>query len=183
MRLITGISSMSAEIWSKAWYVLQTKPNKENQVFHFLTSYDFDVYYPSIRVKPADPRSSTIRPYFPRYMFLNEDLQKVGLSAIQWVPGLAGFVQFGDIPATVPSAVVHELKQRIEAIEAAYARPNEKFNPGDPVRITHGPLAGHEGIFDMRLSGGQRAQILLDLLGRLVKTHVDANSIEKKPTS
>lgn len=48
------------------------------------------------------------------------------------------------------------------------------------MRITHGPFAGYEAIFDMRLSGSERVQVLLQMLGRLVKVQVNAGAIEKR---
>jgi transcription antitermination factor NusG len=35
---------------------------------------------------------------------------------------------------------------------------------GDPVSISEGPFAGYKAIFDTRLSGSQRVQVLLEVL-------------------
>jgi transcription antitermination factor NusG len=40
----------------------------------------------------------------------------------------------------------------------------EYLKPGDTVNISDGPFAGHKAIFDSRLSGGERARVLLTLL-------------------
>jgi transcription elongation factor/antiterminator RfaH len=164
----------------QAWYVLQSKPNKENQLYACVESQGFEVFYPTIRVQPVNPRSSKIRPYFPRYMFVHVDLEAVGISALQWVPGAIGLVQFEGYAAPVPDHVIHELKRRIADIEAAGGIQLEGLKQGDPVKITHGPLAGYEAIFDLRLSGSARVQVLLEMLGRLVKVKVNASVIEKR---
>ncbi len=164
----------------QAWYVLQSKPNKENQLYAYVESQGFEVFYPTIRVQPVNPRSSKIRPYFPRYMFVHVDLVAVGISALQWVPGAIGLVQFRGYAAPVPDHVIHELKRRAADIEAAGGIQLEGLKQGDPVRITHGPLAGYEALFDLRLSGSQRVQVLLEMLGRLVKVKVSAGAIEKR---
>lgn len=166
---------------SQAWYVLQSKPKKENQLYAYLESQGFEVFYPTIRVQPVNPRSSKIRPYFPRYMFVHVDLETVGISALQWVPGAVGLVQFEHYAASVPDPVIHELKRRVAAIEAAGGIQLEGLKRHDPVRITHGPLAGYDAIFDLRLSSSQRVQVLLEILGRQVKVKIDASMIEKRP--
>jgi transcription elongation factor/antiterminator RfaH len=167
---------------TSAWYVIHTKPHKENLVYGYLTSRGLQVFYPTIRVQPVNPRASTIRPYFPGYLFVHADLDNVGKSALQWIPGAIRLVQFGSQPATIPECVIHQLKQRISEIEAAGGLALEGLKQGDPVRITSGPLAGYEAIFDLRLSGSERAQVLLEMLGHQVRVQVNAGVIEKKRT-
>jgi transcription elongation factor/antiterminator RfaH len=165
---------------TKSWYVVQSKPRKENQLHAYLAAQGFEVFYPTIQVTPVNPRASKIRPYFPRYMFVHADLEEVGLSALQWVPGAIGIVQFDGYAVPVPDHVIHELKQRVQTINASGGVAPNDLKTGDPVRITHGPLAGYEGIFDLRLSGSERVQVLLEMLGRQVKARLNAGAIEKK---
>jgi len=80
----------------------------------------------------------------------------------------------------VPDSVVHELKRRVAEIRAAGGLTFDGLKAGDAVRITQGPFAGYEAIFDMRLSGPERVQVLLTMLGRLVKVQVNAGAIEKR---
>jgi transcription elongation factor/antiterminator RfaH len=164
-----------------AWYVLHSKPHKENQINAYLQSQNLETFYPTLRVKPVNPRASKIRPYFPGYLFVHADLEAVGLSALQWIPGATGLVSFDGQPGTVPDHVIRELQERIERIEAAGGLTFDGLKQGDPVRITQGPFAGYEAIFDMRLSGSERVQVLLEMLGRLVKVRTNANTIEKRP--
>jgi len=163
-----------------AWYVLHTKPRRETAVYSYLRTQGVEVFYPSVKVKPVNPRASTIRPYFPRYLFVRADLGEVGISALQWVPNAIGLVQFDGIPAAVPDSLVITLKRRIEEIKVAGGLVFHELAPGDAVRITQGPLAGYNALFDLRLSGTQRVQVLLEMLGRPVYVQVDAGAIEKK---
>ncbi|HVO69796.1 MAG TPA: transcription termination/antitermination NusG family protein [Aggregatilineaceae bacterium] len=165
---------------TSAWYVLHSKPHKENQINAYLQSQNLETFYPTLRVQPVNPRASKIRPYFPGYLFVRADLDAVGVSALQWIPGAVGLVSFDGQPGTVPDYVIRELRQRIAEIEAAGGLTLDGLKQGDPVRITHGPFAGYEAIFDMRLSGAERVQVLLQMLGRLVKVQVTASEIEKR---
>jgi transcriptional antiterminator RfaH len=163
-----------------AWYVIRSKPHKEKQVNSYLKEQGFEVFYPTIRVKPANPRSSTVRPYFPGYLFVYTDISDTGMSALQWVPGATGLVQFGGQPAPVPEHVVQEIRKHVEQIEQMGGLSMKGLKSGEPVRITHGPMAGYEAIFDLRLSGADRVQVLLEMLGRQVKVQIDAAHIEKR---
>ena len=162
------------------WYVIQSKPHKENQLCAYLQEQGFEVFYPTIEVQPVNPRSAKIRPYFPRYMFIHVDLDAVGVSALTWLPFAIGLVQFGGYAAPVPANVIHMIKRRIETIATAGGIQFDGLKEGDSVRITHGPLAGYEAIFDRRLRGSERVQILLEILGRQVKTEIDVNAVEKR---
>ena len=163
-----------------AWYVMHTKPKKENQVFAYLESQGFEVFYPSMQVKPVNPRALKVRPYFPRYIFVHSDIEEVGLSVLQWVPNAIGLVKFGGYAAPVPDHIVNELQKRVDEIRAMGGLRRDNLKHGDTVKITEGPLAGYEALFDMRLSGNERVQVLLEMLGRLIKVQVDVSMIERK---
>ena len=162
-----------------AWYVIQSKPHKENQLCSYLRAQGLEVYYPTLQVKPANPRSSKIRPLFPRYLFVHTNLEEIGMSALRWLPHAIGIVQFDGYAAPVPDAIMFELKRRVDALQAAGGPTFDGLKPGDRVRITQGALAGYEALFDMRLSGGERVQVLLEMLGRQVRMQLHASAIER----
>jgi transcriptional antiterminator RfaH len=165
---------------AEAWYVIHTKPRKERPVSEYLISQDFEVYFPVLKVKPVNPRSSKIRPYFPRYIFVKTDIEEVGVSALQWVPNAVGLVTFGDDVATVPDEIVSKLKHCVQGIQGAGGLNLAGLKQGDSIKISHGPLAGYDAIFDMRLTASDRVQVLLEILGRQLKVQVDSNTVVKK---
>jgi transcription antitermination factor NusG len=63
---------------------------------------------------------------------------------------------------------------RLDVIE-----PDDSFKPGEFIRVTSGPLKEFEGIFAGNINGAHRALLLLDMLGHLVKTEIDAYAIER----
>lgn len=169
---------MTAE--DQRWYVLRTKPHKERQVHGQLAANSVETYFPTVTVTPVNPRASHIRPYFPNYMFVHVDLEAVRVNVMHWLPGAVGLVEFGGIPSQVPDNFIHELRRRIAALEAMGGLTFGELKKGDTVKITGGPLAGYEAIFDVRLSGTERVRLLLDVLGRLVNTTASVSDIEKK---
>jgi transcriptional antiterminator RfaH len=174
-----AVERPSPNAGEKAWYVLHSKPHKENQADLYLRARGVETFYPAIKIKPVNPRSSKVRPYLPGYLFVHVDLDEIGLNTFQWMPGAVGLVQFDGQPAAVPEQIVNQLKRRIEVIRTAGGLVLDGLRQGDPVRITDGPLSGYEALFDLRLSGSQRVQVLLEMLGRLVRVEVQAKSLEK----
>ncbi len=162
------------------WYALQSKPRKERQVESYLQCHNIETFYPTLRIKPVNPRAAKIQSYFPGYLFVHVDLQSVGLSALNWVPGAIGLVTFGSQPPPIPDHVVNKLYEHVAQLEAIRQSFVDSLKPGDVLRINSGPLRGYEAIFDTRLNGDQRVQVLLRALGRTVKTTVNVRDIEKR---
>src|SRR5690606_41838890 len=131
-----------------AWYVIQSKPRKENQVCAYLKSQGLEVFYPTLKVQPVNPRASTIRPLFPRYLVVQADLDEVGMSALQWVPGAIGLVEFDGVATPVHDAVVQAIRRRVQQIREVGGLTCDGQEPGDRVLIADGPVEGYEAIFD-----------------------------------
>jgi transcriptional antiterminator RfaH len=165
---------------SKNWYVLRVKPHKERAVYQRLQAEDIQTYLPLVRVNPKNPRAAKHKPYFPGYLFVRADLQSVGSNVINWMPGTIGLVSFGGIPAVAPENLIREIQQRLATIEAQGGLIFADLEKGDKVRIVEGPFAGYEAIFDSRLPGKDRVQVLLSFLSEHPQpVEMDANNIKK----
>lgn len=162
------------------WCAIFCKPRKERQVVEYLRENDIEVYSPALRVKPVNPRSSAIRPYFPRYIFVHINPDTANARMIRWAPGSVGLVEFGGEIATVPHQFIDELRERIAQIEAAGGLHLEGLQRGDPVEITDGAFKGYSAIFDARLSGEDRVRVLLHWLGRQMRVKVNASAVKKR---
>jgi transcriptional antiterminator RfaH len=165
---------------STHWYALHVKPHKERSVHELLAAGDMEVFYPRLYVKPVNPRSRKERPFFPGYMFVQLDLESEGPNFLRWTEGTYGLVTFGDEPVPVPENMVLHLKHRLEEIQEAGGLVFENLKKGDRVRITTGLFEGYEAIFDTRLSGKDRVQVLLAYLNdRPIRVQIDASELEK----
>ena len=155
------------------WYTMRSKPNKEIALFHELSARQMEVFYPQLRVHPANPRSRTVRPYFPGYLFVNVDLEQIGFSELHWCPFSLGLLTFDGEPPPVPEVLIHGIKKCVDEVNAAggeFARTrslsDDGLRQGQEILILDGPFAGHEAIFDARLQGSERVRVLLKLLNR-----------------
>jgi len=165
-----------------SWYVLHSKPRKEAFLLDQLLANGFDAYCPFLRVTPVNPRARKVRPYFPGYVFINVDLAHNKASALQWMPGVTGFVSFDGLPAAVPDSLVPTLKQRLDEVNAAGGEVLHNLKPGDRVTIVDGPFAGYEAIFDARLPGTERVRVLLKLLQqrRQLPLELSASKVQRR---
>lgn len=163
------------------WYVMRSKPNKEAALWRELCARRLDSFYPRLRVHPVNPRSRTLRPYFPGYLFLHADLDEVGFTAVQWMPFSMGLVSFDHEPAMVSDSLIHALRRRVDEIEAAGGEIFDNLKKGDPVLIQDGAFAGYEAIFDTRLPGSERVRVLLSLMNRRqVPLELKTGQIQRK---
>ena len=149
---------------TSTWYVLHSKPNKEEFLYDQLQANRIEAFCPHIRVQPVNPRARKIKPYFPGYVFVLLDLENVKISALGWMPGANGLVSFDGHPADVPENLVQAIRRRVNEISDAGGELLESLRPGETVVIQDGPFAGYQAIFDSRSSGTDRVRVLLTLL-------------------
>jgi transcriptional antiterminator RfaH len=166
---------------AESWYALRSKPRKEEVLWQQLLAREVEVFFPRLKVNPVNPRSRKLRPYFPGYLFVQVDLEEVGLSIFKWMPHAIGLVSFDGEPATVPDNLIYAVQKRVEEIAAVGGEFYDGLQPGDPVRISNGPFAGYEAIFDMRLPGSERVRVLIQMLSdRKLPVELKAGQVERK---
>ena len=146
------------------WYVMHCKPRKEAFLRERLRIQRVEVYLPSIRVKPVNPRARKEQPFFPGYLFVHVDLEKIPVSELRQMPGSTGLVCYGGEPAYVGDALIREIQKQVEEITDSANNYVDRFRPGDLVVINEGPFATYKAMFDCRLSGSDRVRVLLELL-------------------
>lgn len=146
------------------WYVMHSKPQQEALLRERLRIQRIDVYLPSIRVKPVNPRARKEQPFFPRYLFVHVDLDEIPISELRGMPGSIGLVCYGGEPAYVGDALIQAIQKQVEKITDTAINYVDRFRPGDLVVINDGPFATYKAMFDSRLLGSDRVRVLLELL-------------------
>jgi transcriptional antiterminator RfaH len=160
------------------WYTLYTKPNAERQVAKALAQRHIHTYLPEIEL----PKTRQGRkPFFPCYLFARVDFSLVGISSLQWTPGLRRVVTFGDQPTPLPDEVIELIQHELSEIEAAGGWTAHAFKPGDAVLITSGPFQDMLAIFAGPTAPAQRVQVLLNILGHASRVKVEVDNLAKAP--
>jgi transcription antitermination factor NusG len=176
LRFCFGIGEMNL-----VWYALHSKPRNEELLFEQLSLRKIETFYPRIRVQTVNPRARKVRAYFPGYVFVHVDLDTIGYSTLQWLPGATGLVSFGGEPASVPDGLIGAIRHKVERINGLGGELFDGLKPGDAVVIQAGPFSGYEAIFDEQISGNERVRVLLKLLQkRLVPVELPAGQVERK---
>lgn len=148
------------------WYLIHTKPRQEQRALDNLQRQGYPCFLPLVQAEKLRRGRRVVEEValFPRYLFiqLRSDLQGPSWAPIRSTLGVTRLVAFGHQPARVPDDIVTQLQRQVEELNAS---PQPLFQPGQPVRITHGPFAGLEAIYQMP-KGEDRAVVLLTLLQR-----------------
>ena len=147
-----------------SWYAMRSKLNKENFLADQLQAHGVEVFFPTLRVNPVNPRARKVRSYFPNYLFVHVDLDAINVSDLRWMPGASGLVSFDGEPASVPDLLIAGIKKQVELFNETMKDQQKNFQHGDSVLIQEGPFAGYEAVFDTHISGQDRVRVLLNLL-------------------
>jgi transcription antitermination factor NusG len=161
------------------WYVMHSKPQKEALLRERLRIQRIEAYLPSLRVKPVNPRARKEQPFFPGYLFVHVDLEKIPISELRRIPGSIGLICYGGEPAYVGDALIRAIQKQVEDLNDAANNYVEHFRRGDLVVINDGPFATYKAMFDCRLSGSDRVRVLLDLLqGQKMRLELSARQLQ-----
>lgn len=146
---------------STEWYVLHTKPRKEDYVAGQLVSRDAEVFYPRLVESgpTGDGHQVRVAPMFPSYLFVKLDVDQRG-KGVRYTPGVKDFLRTDGRPEPIPGDVVAALQDRTGP-SGVYRRPQPHLEPGSRLRIDKGPLRGMDVIFERELSGPERVAVLL----------------------
>ena len=157
----------------KRWYVVYTHAGNESMAQGQLARQKFVTYLPKYCKNRRHGRRVTeiTVPLFPRYLFVELDLDAQRWRAVNSTYGVRNLVCMGEQPGALPENVIPEIRAR-EADDGHVALTHrEPFNKGEVVQITAGPLVDQVGLFECT-GDDQRNIVLLSLLGREVPVRV-----------
>ena len=163
------IAELSLKQVETAWYCIRTHLKHEHiAAAHLRQIPDVKVFNPQLRVLRSTRRGRkwSTESLFPNYVFgcfaLASQLEK-----IIHTPAVKFVVRFGDQTPTIAESVIEELQQDLNEVSSKVLvdAPAE----GEEVEIAGGAFAGITGSVIRVLPGKQRAQILLEVMGRSVQ--------------
>jgi transcriptional antiterminator RfaH len=160
------------------WYAIMAKPRKEQTSTSFLEQAGIETYYPEINECFSVKGRRYVRRagFFPGYFFARFDYGKE-YRTVSYCRGVRKIVMFGQAPAEVESGLLDDIRRSLSRKEISPIIPT--LTHGEVVRISHGPLAGVEGVFDSCLSGKARVVVLLRALSYQSRAIVRISDIER----
>lgn len=160
------------------WYVAKTHTNGEQKALFHLRRQGFDVYLPRYlrRVSHARRISWQPRPLFPTYLFVAMTGPDQRWRAINSTVGVAHLICDERGPVPVPAGIVATLQHEEDDRGLVMTGRKVPFKKGAEVQIISGAFAEHIGRFE-GATDDERVIILLDLLGREVRTKVQLDAI------
>lgn len=160
------------------WYAVMAKPRKEQTSVSFLEQVGIETYFPEINECLSLKGRRYVRRsgLFPGYFFARFDCDKQ-YRTVSYCRGVKKIVTFGQVPAEVEQELLDDIRRGLsrQDIIPNIGRPTH----GEVVRISHGPLAGVEGMFDSCRSGEERVVVLLRALSYQSRAIVKLSDIER----
>ena len=155
-----------------AWYTVYTQSSKESIAEANLINQGFDCFLPKYLKTRRHARKvdSVLKPLFPRYLFVNLDLEQQRWRSINGTLGVNCLLCNGETPLVVPKGVVDAIQTRVSG-DGTVNLEAPRFKPGQTLRVLEGPFADLEGLFEC-VDDNQRITLLLSLLGRQVKVRI-----------
>jgi transcription antitermination factor NusG len=160
------------------WYAAYTCANHERRVAdqfanrgveHFLPTYE------SVR-RWKDRKVRLRMPLFPSYIFVQIAL--CDRLRVLEVPSVVRLVGFDRRPVSLADDDLKRIRQFLE--RGFHAEPHPYLIAGKRVRVSHGPLAGMEGILSQR-KGKFRVVISIELVQRAVAVDVAEADVDLLP--
>jgi transcriptional antiterminator RfaH len=150
----------------KQWYAVRTQAAAEAKADANLRHQGFETFLPRFRKLRRHARrvDSVLAPVFPRYLFVNFDIDAQAWRCINGTFGVVSLVSFGLLPSVVPPRIIEAVRGSCD--EAGVMElPEPNFHPGQPLLVERGPLADLVGLFE-RISGDRQVILLVGMLGR-----------------
>jgi transcriptional antiterminator RfaH len=175
--MIDAFSPSSVSPFEMCWYVVNTKPNHERQAEQNLRRMGVECFLPLLQEEKNVRRQirTVISPLFPGYLFVRINLSE-HYRTVVYARGVRKMVEFGSIPVDVDTAIINEIRFRVNS-EGHLLKKSDEMSSGQLVRIKDGPLAGLEAIFMQEMSGRQRAMVLLQALTLQARVVLDISQI------
>jgi len=160
------------------WYVIQTKPKKEEEANSYLSTKGVEIFNPFMETFALrnGRMNKELKPLFPGYIFGKFDLEQ-NYPLVRWGRGVKCVLGFGGYPTPIAEEVVGIIKERTDA--EGIVRVKQNFKANDVIRIKTGPLKDLLGIFERWVSDNDRVRVLLNLIGYQPAVEMHYSMIEK----
>ena len=176
------------------WYVIQTKPHKEDLVERQLSQVQVEVFCPKIksfspsigghRYGKKDLNSinkvtipTYLKTFFPSYLFTRANLDDPKIHRmIRFTRGVNRILGTREQPTPLPEMAIDLIKQNLS--DCGYIE-FKTLKPGMSVRVKRGLLRDLIGILEKPVDTMGRVRVLLRLINTNIRTLLHCTDIEQ----
>jgi len=161
------------------WFVIQTKPKKEEEARSYLTLKGVEIFNPLMEnfVIRNGKITKELKALFPGYIFGKFDLEQ-DYSLVRWGRGVKKVLSLGGgYPSPISEEAVEIIKRRTDS--HGIVRKTYHFKANEVIRVKSGPLKDLLGIFERWVSDTERVRVLLNLVGYQPEVEMHCSMIEK----
>ena len=172
------------------WYVVHAYSNFEHKVAEGLKErvkmlgleHKFgDVLVPTeevVEMRDGQKRRSD-RKFFPGYVLVQMEMDEETWHLVKEVPKVLGFIGgTQDKPAPITEKEANNILRRVkEGVDKP--KPKVLFEPGEIVRVTHGPFNDFNGVVESVNYEKSRLHVAVQILGRSTPVELEFSQVEK----
>lgn len=167
---------------SDHWYALRCKSNMEFVVNDQLRAKRIPNYLPVYSVKPINPRSHAIKPYFPGYLFVNDEPEELYAQKVFLMRGVIGLVHFDGVPASIHPKLIEAVWRQTQQLNLEQKQARSGFVAGEAVLVEDDVIGQFEGVFEKCVNGTERVSVLLKMLqGGMMRMELPVEKVRRKP--
>ena len=175
---------------SMRWYVVHAYSGYEKKVslalqdriqMHNLQEKFGEILVPTeevVEMRNGEKRTSE-RMFFPGYVLVQMELDDDTWHLVKETPRVMGFIGGkADKPAPITDKEADLILQRVHDSEEA-PRPKTMFEPGELVRVTHGPFNDFNGTVEEVNYEKSRLRVAVSIFGRSTPVELEFTQVEK----
>lgn len=174
-------SSPIAELCPQAagpvWYCIRTHLKHEHiAAAHLRKITNLQVFNPQLRLLRSTRRGRKwfTESLFPNYVFASFILETM-LEKVTYTPGVKTVLRFGNHVPEISGGVIEDMRQGLAGLGSKVL--TDAPMEGDEVEIAGGAFAGMKASVTRVLPARQRAQILLEVMGRMVTAELSLDLV------
>lgn len=157
------------------WYVVKTKPKKEEEVERHLRRISADVFLPKIRALMR------AKPLFPSYLFICGNLSNSSLyQLVKFTRGIHKILGDTEGPQPISESIIQTLRDKTR--DGSLIEQELLFREGDRVRVKKGFLKDLSGIIEKNIPSSGRVKVLFKWLSGSARAAVKYTELEKLET-
>ena len=163
------------------WFLVYTKAKEEQRAKKNLENQGFQIFLPMIAfAKMNQSKSAIVEAMFPRYLFVNINLERDNWTCIKSTRGVSHMVVFGQRFAEIPKQVIAHLKSGADEKHIfRQAITRQEFQKGDTLVVAKGVFRDKEATFLSKKSK-ERVRILLRFVNHLITADIPASDVGEK---